>query len=243
MGVLIFIGVFFVMVFVGAADRNVAFFVSCLGIGVSCLAIFVPFKKMGLSRGDAIWALVAFSLQLFSTTALFENIAQMLRPTNTIATGKDSSQRKETKSSSGDGKGASGTLGASGGKAVMFQGPGGESSGPPPGTGKQPGKQGEEVHVSVVKLGLSRKEVIDIMGDADWALIPEDKGDWKLDGEVSGLKLFWRNGGCAPLSITFDRSMKVSGWNETAYCGPNLSLFEPGADRSCSLSDRADHCS
>ncbi|UCG94450.1 MAG: hypothetical protein JSW13_01440 [Candidatus Aerophobus sp.] len=94
-----------------------------------------------------------------------------------------------------------------------------------------------------LELGMSRKTVINLLGRATWAVIPSDKGEFALPDPRIRLELYWKNPGCAPVIVQFNKNLKVIGWDEgRAYCGKDAHLFEPSGRYSCSKSDRAKYC-
>lgn len=97
-----------------------------------------------------------------------------------------------------------------------------------------------------VKRGMSREQVIDILGPATWAILPVDDGPFSLANPTRiGLELRWDNGpNCLPVNVQFDRDLKVTAVGKGRTCDrsgidPNLL---PTRQYSCSNEDRSDYC-
>jgi hypothetical protein len=97
---------------------------------------------------------------------------------------------------------------------------------------------------SQLKLGMTRAEAIDLLGHATWASIPGDRGEFAPSAPEVALELFWRNPGCKPVVVDFDRDFKVIGWDEDRDCLPDadVHLGEPPDKFSCRRPDRAGFC-
>ena len=96
---------------------------------------------------------------------------------------------------------------------------------------------------SRLKIGMSRKSVISLLGHATWAVIPGDKGDLALPDSMISLELYWRNRPCSPVVVEFDSAYKATGWDEgRAICGKDAQLFEPSNKYSCDKADRLKLC-
>ena len=94
-----------------------------------------------------------------------------------------------------------------------------------------------------LKLGMSRKAAINLLGRATWAVIPSDKGELALPDPRIRLELYWKNPGCTTVVVQFNKHFKVTGWDEgRAYCGKDAHLFEPSGEYSCSEPNRAKYC-
>ena len=90
---------------------------------------------------------------------------------------------------------------------------------------------------------MSRQDVITLLGNSSWAVIPTDKGELYLNSSTVALGLYWKNTPCSPVAVDFDNSDKVVGWDEgRASCGDNAYLFDPPDDYSCRKADRAGFC-
>lgn len=93
-----------------------------------------------------------------------------------------------------------------------------------------------------VKKGMSKSEVLKLLGAPTWALLHTDKGDWKLDPQL-GLELRWDNRNCSNVAVQFDLANKVTGWDEgRALCLDKPYTFNPPAELSCKQKDRAKLC-
>jgi hypothetical protein len=97
-----------------------------------------------------------------------------------------------------------------------------------------------------VKRGMSREQVIEILGPATWAILPEDGGPFSLANYTEiGLELRWDNGPkCLPVNVQFDRDLKVAAVGKGRTCDrsgidPNLL---PTQQYSCENEDRAEYC-
>lgn len=94
-----------------------------------------------------------------------------------------------------------------------------------------------------LKIGMSRQDVISLLGNPSWAVIPTDKGDFYISSSSVALGLYWKNTPCSPVVVDFDNTYKVDGWDEgRALCGDEAYLFEPSNEYSCSNGDRAEFC-
>ena len=92
-------------------------------------------------------------------------------------------------------------------------------------------------------LGMHHEAVINLLGQATWAVIPGDKGELALPDPRIRLELYWKNPGCAPVVVQFNHDFKVIGWDEgRAYCGKDAHLLEPSGEYSCNKPDRAKFC-
>ncbi len=88
----------------------------------------------------------------------------------------------------------------------------------------------------------TRAEVISHLGVPTWAVIPGDRGEFKIEAEGEALELFWRNGQCAPVAVMFDASMHVIGMDEGRMCDLDGVDINPGPQYACAQPDRRRHC-
>jgi hypothetical protein len=96
---------------------------------------------------------------------------------------------------------------------------------------------------SSLKMGMTREGVINLLGRADWAVIPGDKGAFGIPDPSIGLVLYWKNPGWNPVAVQLNIAFKVIGWDEgRAYNGKDASLLEPSKEYSCEKPDRRDYC-
>jgi hypothetical protein len=96
---------------------------------------------------------------------------------------------------------------------------------------------------SEIKLGMSRKVVINLLGHPTWAVIPSDKGELALPDTRIKLELYWKNTPCSPVIVQFNSTYEVTGLDEgIGFCGNQVHLFEPSDEYSCRKSDRAKFC-
>lgn len=65
-------------------------------------------------------------------------------------------------------------------------------------------KTGLSKKAANLKVGMTKAQVLELLGPATWG--DSDKG--------IPLTLAWRNGNCNPVVVTFDKNMKVDGWDE-----------------------------
>jgi hypothetical protein len=96
---------------------------------------------------------------------------------------------------------------------------------------------------SRLRLGMTRENVIRLLGKPKWAVIPNDKGEFALSDRRIKLELHWHNPGCNPVVVQFNDMLKVTGWDEgRAFCGKDARLFEPSDEYSCIKPDRDKFC-
>jgi len=95
---------------------------------------------------------------------------------------------------------------------------------------------------SQLKMGMSRQAVIRLLGPATWASIPGDEGEFPIPDPRIKLELYWRNPGCAPVVVDFNRNLRVIGWGEGRLCIKDAHLLEPSDEYSCKKPDRAKFC-
>ncbi len=96
---------------------------------------------------------------------------------------------------------------------------------------------------ATLTIGMPRQNVINLLGNPSWAVIPADKGDFHLSSTRVILGLYWKNTPCSPVVVDFDNAYKVIGWDEgRALCGDDAQLYEPSEEYSCSKKDRYELC-
>lgn len=84
-----------------------------------------------------------------------------------------------------------------------------------------------------LKVGMTKKQVLDLLGPATWG--DKDKG--------IPLTLAWRNGNCNPVVVTFDKHMKVDGWDEgRVECKDSTYEDVPDVQYSCSDTNNLGIC-
>jgi len=97
-----------------------------------------------------------------------------------------------------------------------------------------------------IKSGMQREAVIEILGPATWAVLPEDGGPSSIaDLEGVSLQLQWDNGDkCFPVTLHFDGGGKVIGIDTGSICldeGIDRNWL-PTSDYSCVKADRSKLC-
>lgn len=93
-----------------------------------------------------------------------------------------------------------------------------------------------------LKTGMSKDETKLLLGPPTWAVLPTDKGEWKLH-PAQRLELMWRNGNCNPVVVSFDAKMRVDGWSEgRSVCGEKPYAFAPGDELLCKRPGRGTAC-
>jgi len=93
--------------------------------------------------------------------------------------------------------------------------------------------------------GMTRSEVVALLGRATWAAIPKDTGDFELSNKDLLFALYWKNRPCSPVVVDFSVSGNVVGWDEgRGVCGADMGhlKLEPPASLSCAKADRARLC-
>ena len=96
---------------------------------------------------------------------------------------------------------------------------------------------------ATLKRGMTRAEVIGVLGKPTWAAIPGDMGDYGIRDAKTGLILFWRNPGLAVVEVHFDKDYKTRfdggiPLNSASY----THMFEPPVSYQCDKPDRNDYC-
>ena len=75
-----------------------------------------------------------------------------------------------------------------------------------------------------LKVSMTKAQVLKLLGSATWG--DSDKG--------VPLTLAWRNGNCNPVVVTFDKNMKVNGWDEgRVECKDSTYTDVPDVEYSC----------
>jgi len=95
---------------------------------------------------------------------------------------------------------------------------------------------------SLLVTGMTLEEVIDHLGEADWASIPGDTGEFQLYDSGIALELRWSNPGCSPVVAAFDRNMILIDWDDGTLCFPGAEAYYPDEGFSCDLPDRHGYC-
>lgn len=93
-----------------------------------------------------------------------------------------------------------------------------------------------------LKMGMSHKEVMHMLGDATWAALPRDGKDYILPDPSVALSLYWKNPGCVPVAVDFDKQHKLIGWNQGRLCIDGAERLEPPAKYDCTKKDRSKFC-
>ena len=94
-----------------------------------------------------------------------------------------------------------------------------------------------------LREGISREEVVALLGPADFADLPGEDGRFSLVGTEGNLTLFWRNGACEPAASSFGEGGGLVLWQSGLSCGGVTSHYvRLLADQACSREDRAALC-
>ncbi len=95
-----------------------------------------------------------------------------------------------------------------------------------------------------LKMGMSRAQVIKLLGPAQWVVLPTDKGDWEFLDATTGLELYWDNPGNSNVIVMFDLSLNVIGWDEgrLKMKPEDENVLDPPSDYSCEKEDRSEYC-
>jgi hypothetical protein len=93
----------------------------------------------------------------------------------------------------------------------------------------------------LLRAGMTRAEVIDLLGPADWAGLPSDTGRFLPSGDRGTLRLGWSNGDCPRVEAEFGPALVLTGQDEGRWGGPGVQSPLPPS-RSCTLPDRVDLC-
>ena len=96
---------------------------------------------------------------------------------------------------------------------------------------------------SELKTDMPREDVVTLLGNATWASIPGDTGEYHIPADDLGLVLRWKNSPCPPVVVQFNTSYKVKGWDEgRVMCGEAHVILEPDQEYSCEKEDRSKFC-
>ena len=83
-----------------------------------------------------------------------------------------------------------------------------------------------------VEYCLTKTEVLALLDQPSWAVTSDDASD--LTEPDIPLTLIWRNGNCNPVTVDFDSSGNVTGWNEgRAICGDEEFALLPEDEFAC----------
>ena len=94
-----------------------------------------------------------------------------------------------------------------------------------------------------LKMGMSHPQVLRLLGNPTWAITQSDEGEWALPDNRIRIELWWENGNCNPVSVAFNSSMQVSGWDEgRALCVSGKYTIVPDDTLSCQNADRKKLC-
>jgi hypothetical protein len=92
-----------------------------------------------------------------------------------------------------------------------------------------------------LKRGMTRAEVIGLLGTPTWVRLPTDRREDALEAGQT-LELHWANGNCNPVAVVFN-SKGVSGWDEgRALCLDKPYPYVPADKVSCKQKERAKYC-
>jgi len=84
-----------------------------------------------------------------------------------------------------------------------------------------------------LKVGMTKAQVLELLGSATWG--DADKG--------VPLTLAWRNGNCNPVVVTFNKNMKVDGWDEgRVECRDSTYTDVPDVQYACEDPDNLGIC-
>lgn len=93
-----------------------------------------------------------------------------------------------------------------------------------------------------VQMGDSRRDVLQVMGFAKWAILPQDGGKLSLpNAPMLALRLRWDNPACRDIFVDFDQQDKVI----AVDYGDDYCDTERGVDKdrySCTKEERAEYC-
>lgn len=91
-------------------------------------------------------------------------------------------------------------------------------------------------------IGMLRKDVIALLGEPTWAALPRDGNDFIIQDPSIAFSLYWKNPGCAPIAVDFNKQQKIMGWDQGRICLAGAEKLEPPAKYSCSKRDRTYLC-
>ena len=98
---------------------------------------------------------------------------------------------------------------------------------------------------SQLQSGMSRETVIKLLGPAQWAILPSDKGRLELPAPDIVLELRWSNPGFSNVVVDFGKGYRVVGWDEgrMELDDPDLQkALTPPDTYSCQHPERAELC-
>lgn len=95
-----------------------------------------------------------------------------------------------------------------------------------------------------LREGLSRTEVIRLLGFPSWAVLPGDRGNFDtLDRSMhEALILVWPVPGCNPMTVVFNDSMQVMVWDGGGQVCTMGDAVNPTRQHSCARRDRRRYC-
>lgn len=96
---------------------------------------------------------------------------------------------------------------------------------------------------SKIRQGMSKADILALLGTPQWASIPGDSGDFRVRDEDTGLILYWRNPGLGIVEVHFDKDLNVR-FDEGNPNDPvsYAFMFEPPVEFECSHPDRKAWC-
>jgi hypothetical protein len=94
---------------------------------------------------------------------------------------------------------------------------------------------------STLKMGMSLKGVVKLLGNPTWLILPTDGGEYEGFVPPGLYGLMWINGECAPVAVHFkETNSSVTGWDEgKLLCGEDPKLFNPSDKFSIQEKDRS----
>jgi len=93
---------------------------------------------------------------------------------------------------------------------------------------------------SQLKMGMSLKSVIALLGEPDWLILSSDTGSYKDAVPPNLYQVMWSNNDCVPVAVHFDISnSKATGWDEGKWlCGSSAKPFTPSPQYSLDQKNR-----
>ena len=92
------------------------------------------------------------------------------------------------------------------------------------------------------RANMETTKFVEIMGYPDWVILQSDKGKFKLPDKSIYISWYWKNPGCAPVSVDLNRKIEVIGWDEGKFCAPDADILNPPMTYSCGQADRKKYC-
>ena len=93
-----------------------------------------------------------------------------------------------------------------------------------------------------LKSGMTRAQVIALLGPPTWVRLPSDKGEDALPAGQT-LELRWANGNCNPVAVSFNAAGRINGTDEgRALCLDKPYPYVPDDSLSCKRKPRAKYC-